>query len=297
MTLQTHSRVRSHPRIQPQYTTIDGLRIRYAEGGRGSAGPTGATGSAGAAHALLLSPWPETVFAFDGVWQALGERARLIAVDPPGFGGSETRSDLMNPKAMGDFIVRIADAFGLDHPHLVGPDIGTASTLFAAAAAPGRFPTLVVGGGASAVPIAVKRALRGWVYARDLQPYREMGGRAVVESVVRSISGYLPPDEIRADYVDSYAGDRFADTIPYAQSYVRWLPVLAELLPAIDVPVRVIAGGADRVVPPVNARFLGERLPNCRVDMIPGAGHFCWEEKPAEYGALVAAWWAEHARG
>jgi pimeloyl-ACP methyl ester carboxylesterase len=27
--------------------------------------------------------------------------------------------------------------------------------------------------------------------------------------------------------------------------------------------------------------------------LIPGAGHFCWEEKPAEYAALVTEWWAE----
>jgi hypothetical protein len=31
----------------------------------------------------------------------------------------------------------------LDHPHVVAPDIGTSSTLFAAAANPGRFRSLV----------------------------------------------------------------------------------------------------------------------------------------------------------
>jgi len=41
---------------------------------------------------------------------------------------------------MGDFLVRAADAFGLEHPHIVGPDVGTAASLFA-----GRRP-LRVGG-------------------------------------------------------------------------------------------------------------------------------------------------------
>ncbi len=27
------------------------------------------------------------------------------------------------------------------------------------------------------------------------------------------------------------------------------------------------------------------------VDFIPGAGHFCWEERPAEYADLVTDWW------
>ena len=28
----------------------------------------------------------------------------------------------MSPRAMGEFIIRAAEAFDLEHPHLVGPD-------------------------------------------------------------------------------------------------------------------------------------------------------------------------------
>ncbi len=42
---------------------------------------------------------------------------------------SERRDSLMTPKAMGEFIVRAADAFGLRQPHLVGPDVGTGASL------------------------------------------------------------------------------------------------------------------------------------------------------------------------
>jgi len=48
----------------------------------------------------------------------------------------------MSPRPMGDFIVHAADAFGLERPHIVGPDVGTAAALFAAAAQPGRFASL-----------------------------------------------------------------------------------------------------------------------------------------------------------
>ena len=34
-------------------------------------------------------------------------------------------------------------------------------------------------------------------------------------------------------------------------------------------------------------RALKER----QVDLIAGAGHFCWEEQPAHYAALVTSWW------
>jgi pimeloyl-ACP methyl ester carboxylesterase len=268
--------------IQPQRTTIDGMSIRYAE-------------SAKRSHdAILLSPWPESVYAFEQVWQRLAEHAHLIAVDPPGFGQSDYREDLMNPKAMGEFIVRIADTFGLDNPHVVAPDIGTSSVLFAAAGHLGRFRSLVIGSGGAAVPIQVTGVLKDWVESTDLEPYRKLGGRKVVEIALSTIAGYTPSDEIRKDYMLSYEGDRFAETIPYAQHYRDQLPVLADLLPTIQTPVRIVQGSDDQVVPPINAEFLHARLPHSRLDFIAGAGHFCWEEMPDEYAALVADWWDTH---
>jgi pimeloyl-ACP methyl ester carboxylesterase len=267
--------------IRPQFTTIDGLSIRFAE-------------SAQRGHeAILLSPWPESVYAFEQTWARLAEHAHLLAVDPPGFGKSEYREALMNPKAMGDFIVRIADAFGLENPHLVAPDIGTSSSLFAAAARPGRFRSVVVGSGGAAVPLQVTGVLKEWVEAPDLELYRQLGGRKIVELSLSTIEGYTPSEEIREDYMSCYEGDRFARTVPYAQSYLEYLPLLADLLPDIQIPVRVVQGSEDQVVPTVNAEFLASRLPHSRVDLIAGAGHFCWEEKPDEYASLVTAWWED----
>ncbi len=271
--------------IHPQFATIDGLSVRFAESGDGDQ------------DAILLSPWPESVYAFEPAWQHLATHAHLLAVDPPGFGKSDYRESLMNPKAMGDFIVRIADTFGFDNPHIVGPDIGTSSSLFAAATQPGRFRTVVVGSGGAAVPLELTGVLKDWVEATDLEPYRQLGGRKIVELALSTIDGYVPAAEIREDYMSGYEGDRFARTIPYAQSYREYLPQLADLLAGIETPVRIVAGADDQVVPPVNAEFLHHRLPNSRVDLIPGAGHFCWEEKPAEYAALVADWWANPKAG
>ena len=96
----------------------------------------------------------------------------------------------MTPRAMGEFIVRAADAFGLETPHVVAPDIGTSAALFAAAAHPGRFLSLVVGTGGAAVPIQLGGELREWVFAPDLEPYRRLGGRQIVEHVIQTLERY-----------------------------------------------------------------------------------------------------------
>src|SRR5262245_12594971 len=268
--------------IHPQTVTIDGLSIRFAEGGTGPR------------QAMLLSPWPESIFAFEQAWPQLSETAHLVAVDLPGFGGSERRQSLMNPKAMGNFIIRVADAFGLEQPHVVAPDVGTAATLFAASARPGRFGSLVVGTGGAAVPITVGSPLKEWVEATDLEPYRKIGGRKIVEIALDTIAGYTPSAEVRDDYIASYEGNKFAESIAYVQAYPEQLPVLSTLLPEIHTPVRIVQGSEDQVVPAVNATYLGHRLPDSQVDFIAGAGHFVWEERPDEYAALVVDWWNRH---
>ena len=61
---------------------------------------------------------------------------------------------------------------------------------------------------------------------------------------------------------------------------------IAEGLPTITTQVTIINGRHDRVVPVANAEFLAERLPNSRLKIID-AGHFVWEEAPAEYASII----------
>ena len=119
----------------------------------------------------------------------------------------------------------------------------------------------------------------------DLDKYRRMDPRAFVDAAVDTIAGGVP-DDIRADYLASYDGDRFVESMRYVRSYPEQLPALAELLPRIATPVTIINGRHDRVVPLANAEFLDERLPNSRLRIID-AGHFVWEEAPAEYASII----------
>ncbi len=267
--------------IEPRFRTVDGLSIRYATSAR----------TAGEPDALLLSPWPESLYAYDATWATLAEHANLTAVDLPGFGHSELREDLLSPRAMGEFVVRVADAFGLAEPHVVGPDIGTSAALFAAAAHPGRFRGITIGSGGSSMPLDLGSPLREWVLDEDLAPYRAMGPKDVVTFAIGTIEGYELPDEVRQDYLAAYRGQRFVEQMTYVRAYPAELPVLGGLLGSIRTPVQIIAGEHDPVVPPRNAEYLHERLPNSRLDVVD-AGHFVWEEAAADYARLLTGWWS-----
>ncbi len=259
---------------QVRFRTIDGVRIRYAD-----------SGSPDKPAVVLTSPWPESVYAFAPMWASLAEHARLLAIDLPGFGASERRDDLLSPRAMGEFLAQVIAEADLGTPHIVAPDVGTAAALFAAAAHPERIASAIVGTGGAAVPIQLGEPLASWVLDPDLDKYREMEPRAIVAAALDTIAGGIP-DDIRADYLACYDDDRFAESMRYVRRYPEELPVLAGLLPQITVPVTIINGRRDRVVPLANAEFLDQRLPNSRLVIID-AGHFVWEEEPAKYASAI----------
>jgi len=133
--------------------------------------------------------------------------------------------------------------------------------------------------------------LKEWVEAPDLEPYRRIDGRQIVTAAIGTLERYTLTEAAREDYLSSYEGDRFAESMRYVRTYPTELPVLRDLLPTIRTPVQLIAGRRDPVVPPVNAEFLHERLPKSKLDIID-AGHFTWEDSADEYAALVTSWWA-----
>jgi pimeloyl-ACP methyl ester carboxylesterase len=263
----------------------DGLRIRYAE-----------ADSPGHETILLLNPWPESLFAWDTIWTRLAQTARLVAIDLPGFGQSERRAELMSPRAMGGFLVRLVDEWELGSPHLVGPDVGTGAVLFALSEARDRFPSAVVGSGGAAVPLEVAGALKDLIEAPDLSGFQGVDGRDVVAQALEGIERHTLPDAVREDYLASYAGGRFVESADYVRNYPVDLPVLAERLGDITTPVQIIAGRHDGLVPPSNGEFLHERLADSKLDIFE-TGHFTWEDEADRYLELTRSWIESHPAG
>ena len=269
---------RTAPLIKTKTRKIDGLTIRYAESAPREV------------SAILLSPWPESLYTFEQMWSRLAEHAHLVAIDLPGFGHSERRDDLLQPSTMAEFVVQVIKEFGLKHPHAVGPDIGTSTLLFAAAKYPDLLRSIVLGNGTAAVPIQVASVHKDVLGASDLEPFRKIDPRQGVDSVLASVERYKLPDHVREDFLSSYEGDRFVESLRFLRAYTTDLPKLGKLLPMIKTPVQIITGDHDPAVLPVNGDYLHERLPHNKFDKV-NAGHFPWADVADEYADLIIDWW------
>ena len=264
--------------IEPEFLRLDGLRIRYATSHRADA-PT----------LLMLSPWPESIFAYRPVWDDLAADFSLVAVDLPGFGQSQGSPALMSPLAMGGFAVRFAAELGLGQPHALGPDVGTAALLCAAARRPEAFASIVVGAGAATFPLHTDGLLKTFVEAPSLDPFRQLDPAEVIRGSVAGIKNYAVPDLVRDDYIASYAGSRFADSIAYVRAYPADLQALAPLLGSLTTPVQIIVGRDDPYALDEDGAILRAQLPHGQLDLLE-TGHCAWEEAPEQYAAITAQW-------
>ena len=268
LTSQIHTRTRK----------ADGLEIRYA---------------AYEAHdeptLLLLSPWPESLYAWEALWPRLTSAGRVIAVDLPGCGHSEGRVDLYAPRAMGHFLVRLIDEWELGAPHVIGPDVGCPATLFAAAESPLSLTSAVIGNGATAYPLQVEGNLKELIANPDFESLLAVDGAEVVSQAMTLHETYEVSAAALEDYVTAYAGSRFGESARFVRNYPTDLPLLGDLLSQIQTPVKVLAGARDPLVPISNAEDLVERLPRAELTALD-FGHFTWEDGADAYGDAVLAW-------
>jgi pimeloyl-ACP methyl ester carboxylesterase len=259
--------------FETAWQTVDGLKIRFARAGKGD-------------QVVLLSPWPESIFAFSPIWAGLTSRFDVLAIDLPGFGRSDGRDDLFAPQKMGAFLGAMLTAFGVSSAHIVGMDVGAPSALFAALERPRQVRSLVVGAGASTYPLIVDGALKQMIEAPSLPP---LNSREVIGGFLGSIRGYAVPSFVRDDYLASYEGDRLTRSAALVRAYPSDLAALAPRLSSIDLPVSIVVGRNDPYALARDAAVLRERLPRARLDVLE-AGHCVWEERAAEFEAIVTQW-------
>jgi pimeloyl-ACP methyl ester carboxylesterase len=225
---------------------------------------------------------------------ACARNLRIIAPERPGFGRSDFRRCQSLAQAAED-IKALADALALPRFAVIGVSGGGPYAIAAAAAMPDRAVLLAL---ISPVgPIAEHHqsirmskmhrliftrigrsppAIAGFFWSlRHLVRFAPgVAYRLLMQRVPRSDRLVLARPEVRAN-LRTALREGLRPGIDGARQDLRLFCAPWDLpLEDIDVPTVVWQGSDDTIVPPGGAYHLAETLPNCRLDVIQGGGHY-----------------------
>jgi len=209
-----------------------------------------------------------------------GDRA-VYALDLPGHGGSSKQVDDGSVEGLARMVKAYMDVVGIDRAHLVGHSLGGAIALEVASTAPDRVAALTLIAPAAFGPEIATDFIEGFISetrSRKLRP--------VLEMLVAN------PDMVSADMVEDVLKFKRLDGAPAALRTIAdanfgggsQKASLRDRLAGLDVPVHVIWGEDDRILPARHAEGLPESV---SVTRLSGAGHIAHMEKASEINGVI----------
>jgi pimeloyl-ACP methyl ester carboxylesterase len=249
-------------------------------------GPAGAT----APPVLLLhgsGPGVTATANWRSVIPALSADRRVVAPDQLGFGGTATGEDRTYGRAAWtDHALALLDELDLGRIDLIGNSMGGAIALSIATARPELVRRIVLMG-SMGVAMALPAGLDAvWGYTPGLENMRDVIGLFAFD---RSL---VTDDLVEMRYRASlHPPVRDSWNAMFPEPRQRWVDDLAlsgSELAAIRSPILMVHGRDDRVVPwRESSGQLLDLLPDARLHVMGGCGHWTMIEKTADFLAVV----------
>ena len=255
------------------HTTRDGVKIFWEEHGSGD-------------PLLLIMGLGATLEWWARLVPVLAARFRVITYDNRGVGRSDVPPGPYALPAMAEDAIAVLDAAGIASAHVFGASMGGMIAQELALNHPARVRSLILGctacGGAQAVPAA--KPVREALMARS---------RMTREEAMWAMAPYIfdagTPRERVAEDIAVRLAARVTNEGYFAHlGAIRAWAGTHDRLAGLTMPVLVIHGETDELVPPENGRIVAAAIPGSRLVMIPRASHIFYTDQPeATHVALL----------
>ncbi len=241
-------------RFTEGFVEAGGFHIRYLEAGSGD---------------------PLVVFHGGGglrqftTHETLAEDYRVLLFEVPGFGDSPVNDRSQSMANLALTMGAAISALGIEQFNLMGTSFGGKLALWLAAQQPERVTALILAApaairpesGGTALPpptTDAERLARLWAHPeRQPQPALTPAVIEKQQALGRRVMGPARDAALEA------------------------------LLPGLQVPVLVVFGTLDKVIPPEMGRIYRELLPNCAFILVYDAGHQVDGDRPEAFVALA----------
>ncbi len=267
-----------------RFVEVNGINVHYKTYGQGE--PV----------FILLHGFGASLFSWHAVTKPLSDYGTVIAYDRPAFGLTERPMEWEgeNPysqQAQVDLVIGLMDKLNIKKAILVGNSAGGTISMLAALQYSERVQALILvnpavyaGGGAPA-----------WVRPILKTPQMNRLGPLVSRQLQARGTDFIElawhnPSKITPEIFDGYQKPLQAENWDKALWFLTVASQesgLANRLNELTLPVLVITGDDDRIVPTEQSLRLADELPNATLKVIAQSGHLPHEERPAEFVQAV----------
>lgn len=249
---------------------------------------------------VLLHGFTGSGRSWDDLRAELRPHFTVVAVDLPGHGQSPAPADpaaYAIPRVIDD-LARTLDGIGIATAAMLGYSMGGRTAMRFALAHPDRCPALVLESTSPGIADPERRAARRASDEALAILLDDQGIEAFVNQwehlPLWASQAYMPDERrrrLRALRLGQSAGG-LAHSLRGGGAGEE-TPVL-DLLPGLRMPVLLVAGALDEPYAE-HAKAMAERLPDARVEIVPGAGHAVHVEQPIRYASIVKSFLLAHS--
>src|SRR6516162_4562733 len=256
--------------LKPQDIEVADRRLRYLELGEGGDAPV-----------LLVHGFGADLNTWMFTQPALATGRRTLALDLPGHGGSAKDVGAGDAESLTDAVEGALGVLRLERIHLVGHSMGGAIAALAALRRPERVATLTLVAPAGLGPEINSWFIDGFVRASRRREAVEVLGLLVDDPAL--VSRAMVEDVLRYKRLDGVA-------LALAKIAAAWFPGgrqsldLTGRIGALTMPVQLVWGRNDRIIPVAHGEALAAHLP---VHILDAAGHLPHMEKAGEVSRLI----------
>ena len=265
-----------------RFVLINGINVHYKQFGSGE--PV----------MILLHGFGASVFSWREVMAPLANSGTVIAFDRPAFGltqrpmpGEWQGQNPYSPEAQVALVIGLMDVLEIDQAILIGNSAGGTVALSTALAHPQRVTGLVLvdaavysGGGAPA-----------WILPLFRLPQYDRIGQLISRSLLQNgdrliETAWHDPTRISPEIIEGYQKPLLAnnwDRALWELTKASNESGLADRLAELTLPVLVVSGDDDRIVPTDQSVRLAEEISGARLVVFTACGHVPQEECPDQF--------------
>ena len=245
-----------------------GLNINYIDKGEGEL-------------VVLLHGWGANISLFYSMIELLSAKYRVVAMDMPGFGGSDEPQDIWSVADYTDFVIEFLKDYDAKEITFLGHSFGgrVIIKMFEKKSLPFKIKKLILTGSAGVLP---KKSTTQKIKQRIYKMTRKIYSSDVVSK--------LFPDALENLRRKNGSADYNAASPTMRQILVKVVNEdLTHIFPKVTPPTLLVWGKNDTATPLSDGQLMEKLMPEAALVVLENSGHYAFLDEMFAFNKILAS--------